>query len=301
MNKEVFVIIVTYYAEKWIDKFMESIHNSTVKCQVIIVDNASQDATVDIIKTKYPQVELIENKENLGFGAANNIAIKKALATGAEYVFLLNQDAWVENNTFENLIDIASKYPEYGILSPIQQKDHTYDRLFLDMITIGQYKYDLISDMMNGNIKDCYPVEFVQAAGWLITKQCLTEVGLFDTLFYHYGEDTDYARRVWRHNLKIGIATNAKMIHLNEQSNPKTPTKKQLYKKDLNLAYSNRANWLKDYPGNFAIGFLKYTIDTLALCLKDFIHIRNTIIQTHLWWKNLFSIKKYIYSRKHLY
>ncbi len=186
MNK-VFVIIVTYYAEKWIDKFMKSIQNSTVKSQTIIVDNSSQDSTVDLIKSNYPEVELIVNNKNLGFGAANNIGIKKALDSGAEYVFLLNQDAWVEANTFEKLIDIASKYPEYGILSPIQQKEQTYDRLFLDMITMGRYKYDLISDMMNGNIKDCYPVEFVQAAGWLITKQCLTEVD-YST---HYSTTTE--------------------------------------------------------------------------------------------------------------
>lgn len=296
-----YIIIVTYNAEKWIDKFMASINNSTVKCKVIVIDNASQDATIDIIKSKHPDVDLIENHENLGFGAANNLGIKKALEEGADYVFLLNQDAWVEDDTFEKLIGIASSHPEYGILSPLQMKNNNYERLFIDMITMGKYKYQLISDLMNNTIHDCYPVEFVQAAGWFITRQCLTKVGLFDPLFYHYGEDTDYARRVWRHNLKIGIATKAKMTHLNEPSCPSNKTKKLLYKKDLNLAYSNRANWLKDYPGNFAIGFLKYSIDTLALCLKDFIHIRNSIIQIHLWWKNLFSIKKYLYSRKHLY
>ena len=107
--------MVTFNSIKWIDECLASCEAS----QTIVIDNASTDSTVSHIRKNYPEVTLIENKSNIGFGQANNIGIQKALSEGAEYVFLLNQDAYLGQDCIEKLIEVHQSNPEYGILSPM--------------------------------------------------------------------------------------------------------------------------------------------------------------------------------------
>ncbi len=105
---KVAAVIVTYNGSKWIDKCINSLLNSTQKIDVFIVDNCSTDGTQHLIK-KY-NVEFIQASENKGFGVANNIAIELVLKHNPDFIFLLNQDAWVETNTLEQLINISKNY-----------------------------------------------------------------------------------------------------------------------------------------------------------------------------------------------
>lgn len=100
-----YVIVVTYNGKKWYDRCLNSLFNSSIFINVIVVDNKSNDGSVAYIKHKWPQVTIIENSENVGFAAANNIGFKFAFENGADYFFLLNQDAWVEYNTIEKLLN----------------------------------------------------------------------------------------------------------------------------------------------------------------------------------------------------
>ena len=87
----VFVLIITYNAEKWIEFCLGSLKDSTIPITPLIVDNNSNDKTVSLIKEKYPEAIILANNQNLGFGKANNIGIKYAIEKGFDYVFLLNQ------------------------------------------------------------------------------------------------------------------------------------------------------------------------------------------------------------------
>jgi GT2 family glycosyltransferase len=84
-----------------------------------VVDNNSADDTVNFIKANYPEVTLLEQNKNLGFGKANNIGISLAMKNEADYVFLLNQDAWVQPDTIEKLVSAHQREPQFGILSPM--------------------------------------------------------------------------------------------------------------------------------------------------------------------------------------
>jgi len=130
---KLFVVIVTYKGQRWYERCFDSLRHSTLPVQTIVVDNASNDGTVEYIKEYFPEIHLIESKENLGFGRANNIAMRYALDNGCDYVFLLNQDAWVEPDTFEKLVDIAERHPDYGIVAPLQNRpfftEHKYVHL----------------------------------------------------------------------------------------------------------------------------------------------------------------------------
>lgn len=117
---KIFFVIVTYNAMPWVDRCLKSALNGTKSAEIVVVDNVSKDNTVEYIKANYSQVHLFPQTENLGFGAANNLGIRYALEQGADFVYLLNEDAWIEKNTLEILINVMQKNPDYGVISPLQ-------------------------------------------------------------------------------------------------------------------------------------------------------------------------------------
>lgn len=210
------VIIVTYNGMKWIEKSIESLLLNTVKTSIIIVDGNSSDATVPFIKNKYANdVTLIELQENVGFGKANNIGIRQALNNGSDYFFLINQDVYVSKDTFQQLIEAHTKEPHFGILSPIHLngKGDAFDFNFLNYISEVKCK-GLHSDIFLNQIKKtAYPVAFVNAAAWFVSKECLLKVGGFSPSFFHYGEDDNYIQRALFHGFAIGIVPTTVIFH----------------------------------------------------------------------------------------
>lgn len=198
------VLIVSYNMETWIDKCLGSLDLSVY--DVLVIDNASSDKTCEIIEKKYPKIHLITNNTNLGFGAANNIGFKYFLSKDYDFLFLLNQDAWINENTISNLIDCISIDPKIMILSPIHLNVNGVLERHFEMF-VNQFFDNLIL-----NERICY-VPFVNAAAWLMTKECLLHVGFFDPMFYHYGEDDNYSQRVEYHGYKMAVCKSSIIIH----------------------------------------------------------------------------------------
>ncbi|RWX02261.1 glycosyltransferase family 2 protein [Flavobacterium cerinum] len=205
MNKKVFVVLVTYNGAYWIDKNITSLLNSRYPVSIIAIDNNSTDDSVALLK-KYPGVDLIQSPDNLGFGKANNIGVKKALDLGADYVFLLNQDAWVFEDTVSGLIEKMEQTEGFGIMSPMH---FSGDGTTLDK-SFETYFKRKASRVASQNIT---VVSFVNAAAWMISSECIEKVGYFESLFGHYGEDRNYCDRVSYHKLLIGIDENSKICH----------------------------------------------------------------------------------------
>ena len=217
---KIYSIIVSYNGMQcnWIQKCLDSLLTSSVKTEIIVIDNASTDETVSFIQKNYPRVDLILANENLGFAKANNIGIKKAYEQGADYVFLLNQDAWIEESTIKKLAEAFEQLLEAGIISPIHLNGNktNFDRGFLDYTQYNTPGF--ASDQDAGRFQDFYETTFVNAAAWLISRKCIETVGGFDTLlFYHYGEDRNYCQRVFYQGLKIYIATTTTICHDREE------------------------------------------------------------------------------------
>ena len=112
-------VIVTFNSIQWIEKVINSLRKSSLTTNIIIVDNGSKDGTIELIEKKHPKIQLVKSDENLGFSRANNLGIEIAMNNNAEFVFLLNHDAWVQDETLDELTKIALKHPEFGILSPL--------------------------------------------------------------------------------------------------------------------------------------------------------------------------------------
>jgi GT2 family glycosyltransferase len=243
MGLNIYVVIVTYNPKKWIDFCFNSLRNSTISIKTIVIDNASTDGSSEIIKESFPEIDFIQSDENLGFGKANNIGIKKAYDNNADYVFLLNQDAWINNNSIEELVKIAESSQTYGILSPIHLNgtgnalDYNFSKYIIPPKCMNIY-----SDIyLNKTEKTIYDVNFINAAAWLISRKCIETVGGFSPSFFHYGEDDNYCERVLFHNLKIGVYPNSEIYHDREQrvNNNYFSDEKIFYKRNIVFKLSN--------------------------------------------------------------
>lgn len=207
MSKIVYIIIVTYNAAKWLDYCLAPFAGALPSgWRVIVIDNASGDGTVSAIRERFSWVELIEGKENLGFGRANNIAMRKALDDNVDYVFLLNQDARISAASIERLVDCQSRHAESYITSPVHLagSEDELDLPFSQYCAPAECP-GLLHDALRGNLHDMYFSKKGNAAAWLLSKECLERVGGFNPYFYHYGEDDDYVNRVLYRGGKIGI------------------------------------------------------------------------------------------------
>ena len=202
----------------WVDKCLSSLISSTFVPHIIIVDNASQDDTVKIIKENYPSVDCIKSISNLGFGAANNIGIKKAMAENADFVFLLNQDAWVEKSCIEILINQFEESNEFHLLSPFHFNHNNsglefyFKEYVLKHYTPG-YTTKLYEETAVSN------TTFVHAAAWMLPVETLQKIGGFDPLFNHTGEDNDFVQRLLYKKMKVGIVKDASVYHKGTNQN----------------------------------------------------------------------------------
>lgn len=218
MSPKIFVIVVTYKGHQWYERCFTSLRNSEYPVQTIVIDNASNDGTVEYIREHFPEIHLIESKENLGFGRANNIGMRYALDHGCDYVFLQNQDAWIEPNVMKKLISISKKHQEYGILSPIHLN---IEKTKINMtFGVGTHSKNekLLSDLYLKRVGDIYETNFVNAAAWLLPRKTLEVVGGFDPLFKHYEEDDNYLNRVMYHKYKIGVCPSVWIVHDHKDS-----------------------------------------------------------------------------------
>lgn len=215
-HASILVIVITYNGAYWLNKCLGSLSKSSVPLDVLVVDNCSTDDTITIIKQQFPEVQLIESEENLGFGRANNIGLKKALEEGYDYAFLLNQDAWIEPDTVRILVETHQEHSQFGIISPIHLNgaETSLDRSFANYLSEAS-NAELLSDLLlpERSLQKIYTLTFINAAAWLISRRCLETVGGFDPLFSHYGEDQDYVQRAVYYHFKIGFTPYARITH----------------------------------------------------------------------------------------
>src|SRR5262245_19967728 len=111
---DISVIVVNYNTAHLLDRMFAALDaaRGRLTLQMIVVDNASCDGSADVLRTKYPNAELIENRVNVGFGRANNLALSRAQG---RYVLLLNTDTFVESDTLRKTVDFMGEHPCCGV------------------------------------------------------------------------------------------------------------------------------------------------------------------------------------------
>lgn len=174
----------------------------------ILVDNASNDLTADLATTLMPQVKLIRNKQNRGFGAANNTALRQVQT---QYALLLNPDCLPSKEAAISLVLSAGDFPEAAIIAP-----HLIRR---DGSTEVSYRWPHTKWLSRGPAADgpCC-VGFVCGAAMLLNMEVMREIGFFDETFFLYYEDEDLCQRVFNAKREIILVPDVAITHLSRGS-----------------------------------------------------------------------------------
>ena len=227
------IIIVNWNNKDILRDCLNSIyhtHNDS-EYEIIVVDNHSEDGSVELIKSEFFNVVLLENVENLGFASANNQAIKIA---GGDYILLLNNDTVVTNTyCFDRMIEYMKKNPQVGILGcKLLYPDGTLQSCGESFPSVwGIFKSQILfaktwKRLGKSKQGDNYfkKVDFVCGACLMTRKEILDKVGLFKEKYFMYGEDVEFCYRVHKAGYDIGVLTDESIIHLHSKSTEKNLT-----------------------------------------------------------------------------
>lgn len=231
------VIIVNYNVEFFLEQCLNSVKKALTKVngQVFIVDNNSIDGSIEMVQRKFPEYNLIANKDNRGFSKANNQAI---LVSDAEYILLLNPDTVVEEDTFIKVIDFMDAHEEAGGLGvrmldgkgkflPESKrglptpavafyKIFGISRIFPKSKRFGQYHAGHLSEFATNEIA------ILSGAFMLMRSESLDKVGLLDEAFFMYGEDIDLSYRILKGGYKNYYFPETRIIHYKGESTKKS-------------------------------------------------------------------------------
>lgn len=207
---DVSIIIVSYNTADLTVACLESVFASQrVSYEVFVVDNASQDGSAGIIRDKFPQVRLVANETNRGFGAANNQALQEC---SGRYVIFLNPDTTVEPDSFFKMAAYMDAHPEVGLAGPrVLNPDGTRQ----DSVS-ARYPGHRYGAADLGRLPG--DIACVLGACQIVSASLLHEIGGFDEDFFLYGEDQDICLRIRKRGLEIGVIDDAFIMHHGGQS-----------------------------------------------------------------------------------
>ena len=198
-NGLISIIVTNYNGLNFLDDFFNSVFNQTYKnIEVIMVDNNSSDESISFTRKKFPQVKIIENRENSGYAGGNNLGLKEA--TG-EYIAISNNDTVLQPDLLEKLIKSYDEIPNLGAVQPmfrLMQDKEKLDACGSFWTSTGfNYHYGIYKKVDLEKYKKNFPVYSLKGVFMLIPKKVIEEVGLFDDDFWCYFEETDFCHRVW--------------------------------------------------------------------------------------------------------
>ena len=225
---DVSVIIVNWNTAQVTCDCLRSVYEQTrgVSYEVIVVDNASSDDSVEVIKRDYPQVILIENNENRGFAAANNQGM--VIAKG-RYVLLLNSDTIILDNAIAKTLEFAKNLPDAAVVGcKVLNPDRTLQPTcfmfpsVLNMLLSTTYLYKIFPNskffgrerMSWWDRSDVREVEVVTGCFMLVRREAMKQVGMMDERFFMYGEETDWCYRLKQEGWNVMFTPDAQIIHL---------------------------------------------------------------------------------------
>lgn len=303
---DVSIIIVNYNTKDLIKNCIDSIYEQTkdIKFEIIVSDNGSVDGSIEMIKSEFPNVILIENNANLGFGTANNRGLK--IAKG-KYIFYLNSDTVLLNNAVKYFYDYWENSPEKdeigalgsNLLDEKNEITHSYG-FFLSInseiissikVLINITRFSILKIIFNKEIPDCVPqkkekeyigeVDYITGADLFLKN---TYDAYFDEDFFMYCEETDLQYKLAEKNLKRIIINTPKIIHISGASTSK-------HNKMNRVSYFTTFSSIHYYISRI-LYFRKRNENKLKIQFLNFI--------THLIWLNpiIYKKAKSVYYKK---
>jgi len=278
---DVSIIFVNYKTKELTINAVKSVIEKTegLEYEIFAVDNASNDGSIEAIEKEFPNVNIIKNPVNSGFGAANNLAIEKA---HGKYIFCLNTDTLLINNAVKILFDFMEQHPNTGAAggylfdkdsNPAVSGGHfpsltdVFWKLGLRNIFKKYYRKNLCIDMKSSEAEEYNTIEYITGADIFLRKSALDKTGLFDERFFMYYEETDLCRRLKSAGYDISFVKEAKISHLENQSIDTELRHKKLVKTSEMIYFK------KHHPNQVfiikIIYIILFALDRLILGNKD--------------------------------
>lgn len=258
---KVSIIILNWNRFKDIVECLESVFKTTYpNYEVIVVDNASTDGSVEKLKKLFASVIILSCKNNLGFAGGNNVGIRHGMNHGAEYVWLLNNDIIVEPDTLCSLIIESEKYSSVGLLSPVLYRYSSPSQVQCcgSLIAWDNYSVKHFTEM--GSISQTNEADtWLWGTALLIKRDVINKVGYLNEKYFAYHEDLEYSLRSSRAGYVNKYVPSAKIFH-------------------KGLSQEKRGN--------------------ISICLNQFYYITRN--EYWFWCSNLIFFKKIIFLRKYL-
>jgi len=321
------IIIVNYNVKYFLEQCLRSVARAIadMDAEVYVVDNASQDGSVETVKQHFPWVKLIANQANTGFSVANNQAM--AVAEG-EYVLLLNPDTIVAEDTFAKCIAFMDTHPEAGALgvrmidgrgeflpeskrglpTPFVAFCKTFglSAVLPKSKTFGRYHLGFLPAQQTNE------VEILSGAFMFMRKKALEKVGLLDETFFMYGEDIDLSYRIIKGGYKNYYFADTTIIHYKGESTKKGSLNyvKVFYNAMLIFArkhFSDNQSGLFSLLINFAIVFrgaltlLAGVLSSSFLFLIDALLGFGGIYIIKTYWENMIKYTDHYYPNQFLF
>jgi len=247
------ISIVSYNIKSLLRECLNSIYRNVkrIKFEVIVVDNASNDGGIEMLRKEFPQVKLIVNHNNLGFARANNQAIKQSRG---RYILLCNPDVVIKSNSLDGMVEFMETHPNAGALGckilnsdqTMQTSTNSFPNLFTVFLHIFQAKKIISNPKMRetigrkwkilpgttlreyfriyGDFDRIREVDWVTGACLLVRRKTIEEVGLLDENFFMYYEDTDWCYRMRKKGWKTFYFPFFEVIHyIGKSSNKFNP------------------------------------------------------------------------------
>ncbi|MDA0902215.1 MAG: glycosyltransferase family 2 protein [Proteobacteria bacterium] len=271
MKQKLTIIIVTFNSAKIIKSCLERLNLE--KYKVVVVDNASHDDTTQIVKKHFPKVEIIKLDKNLGYGRANNVALRQ---TKTPYALILNPDAFIGERDIEKVLEVTDKYDDVALAAPMLYHCKLENNKLTKPIKDERY----IQPKYPEN-PDSYFASFLIGAALFMKMDLMKKIGFFDEGFFLFGEDNELCKRVIKRGYKNLIVKNAKLRHISggstQVSNPNI--------------YWHGYGWSKLYYTQLLHGVVIAKLKALRMIIKSSIAIaKDALLGRKISMKNKYAL-----------
>ncbi|MCM8709411.1 glycosyltransferase family 2 protein [Clostridium sp. SYSU_GA19001] len=217
MNKTI-IILVNYNNFTDTIQCVNSLKKLTNKnYEIVIVDNGSQNNSVEEIKKSLPNIKLIETGKNLGFAGANNVAIKYGLENNADFYLLLNNDTIVEPDFLDNMMEIFKNYSKVGIVGSKIMYYGNKKLIWYAGGKVNWLKFRVehfgLKEIDKGQYDNESEVDFITGCNMLIKKEVLENIGLLEEDYFMYYEDVDFCIKAMMKGYKLIYTPKAVIYH----------------------------------------------------------------------------------------